>query len=61
MRSEVNVKVKMTTKWYSPLRHRKTNPHTKFRITTLYNIEDMLLTRVFKKQGQGQSDPKTGT
>ena len=38
MRSEVNVKVKVTTKWYAPLRYPKMNPHTNIGIPTTNDI-----------------------
>ena len=44
-RSEVKVKVRVTTKWYVTLRHPKMYPHTKFGIPTSKNIGDMDRTR----------------
>ena len=58
-RSEVKVKVKVTTKWYAPIGHPKKSPHTKFVIPTSNNIGDIFEIRLFLKLGQGHSDPIT--
>ena len=57
-RSEVKFKVTVTQLWYTTLSHLKVHPHTNFEIPTSNNIRDMLWTRLFKKLGQGHSDPK---
>ena len=44
-KSEVKVKVTVTRKWYTTLRHPKMHPHTKFGIPTSKNIGDMHRTR----------------
>ena len=50
-RSEVKVKVKVTTKWYAPIRHPKKRSHTKFVIPTSNNIGDIFEMRLFLKLG----------
>ena len=50
-RSEVKVKVKVTTKWYAPIRHPKKSPHTKFVIPTSKNLGDTFKIRLFLKLG----------
>ena len=50
-RSEVIVKVKVNTKWYSPIRHPKKSAHTKFVIPTSNNIGDIFEIRLFLKLG----------
>ena len=50
-RSKVKVKVKVTTKWYAPIRHPKKSPHTKFVIPTSNNIGDIFEIRLFLKLG----------
>ena len=45
-RSEVKFKVTVTQLWYATLPHPKLHPHTKYEITTLNNIRDMLRTRL---------------
>ena len=50
-RSEVKVKVKVTTKWYAPMCHPKKSPHTKFVIPTSNNIGDIFEKRLFLKLG----------
>ena len=54
-RSEVKVKVKVTTKWYTPIRHPKKSPHTKFVIPTSNNIGDIFEIRLFLKLGHRSS------
>ena len=50
LKTRSEVKVTVTKKWYATLRHPKMHPHTKFRIPTSKNIEDMDRTR--KRDGQ---------
>ena len=45
-RSEVKFKVTVTQLWFATLPHPKLHPHTKYEITTINNIRDMLRTRL---------------
>ena len=48
-RNEVRSQGQSEPKWYATLSHPKRNPHTKFGISTSYNIGDMLQTGFFLK------------
>ena len=58
-RSEVKVKVTVTRKWYTTLRHPKMYPHTKFGIPNSKNIGDMDRTQKRDGRTDGLTDGLT--
>ena len=51
-RNKVRSQGQSDPKWYAPIRHPERNQNTKFGISNLNNIGNMLQTQLFLKLGQ---------